>query len=86
MKTSIKLICIDSDGCAVDSMNIKHIKAFCTALIQEFHLEAIEEHVREMWYRYNLFSATRGQNRFITLNYTLQELQEEGKFDICFLY
>ena len=33
------LICIDSDGCAVDSMTIKHKKAFGRALIETWHLE-----------------------------------------------
>lgn len=81
MVNKIKLICVDSDGCAVDSMNIKHIKSFSSEMIREFHLEPIEAHVRDIWYRYNLFSATRGQNRFITLAYTLQELKEEGLYE-----
>lgn len=28
------LICIDSDGCAIDTMNIKHIRCFGPCFIQ----------------------------------------------------
>ena len=57
--SDIKLICIDSDGCAIDSMNIKHEVAFSKCLIDVFSLNHIEEKVRKIWYKYNLFSQTR---------------------------
>lgn len=80
--SDIKLICIDSDGCAIDSMNIKHEVAFSKCLIDVFSLNHIEEKVRKIWYKYNLFSQTRGQNRFLTLSYTLHELAEQGEISL----
>ena len=32
------LVCIDSDGCAIDSMNIKHIHCFGPRLVDEWEL------------------------------------------------
>ena len=33
------LVCVDSDGCAMDTMDVKHEKAFCPQLIRVFGLE-----------------------------------------------
>ena len=33
------LLCVDSDGCAIDGMTIKHKKCFGPAFIEEFGLE-----------------------------------------------
>ena len=33
------LICVDSDGCAIDSMDIKHVRCFGPCLIKEWDLE-----------------------------------------------
>ena len=33
------LVCIDSDGCAMDTMEIKQKECFCTALIEVFGLQ-----------------------------------------------
>ena len=33
------LICIDSDGCAMDTMDIKHIKCFGPCMINQWNLE-----------------------------------------------
>ena len=33
------LICIDSDGCAIDTMDIKHIKCFGPCMVTEWNLE-----------------------------------------------
>ena len=32
------LICVDSDGCAMDTMNIKHIKCFGPCMVEELSL------------------------------------------------
>ena len=36
------LICIDSDGCAIDTMDIKHIKCFGPCMITEWNLQEWE--------------------------------------------
>ena len=33
------LICVDSDGCAMDTMNIKHIRCFGPCLVEEWGLQ-----------------------------------------------
>ena len=33
------IVCIDSDGCAMDTMNIKHYRCFGPCMIKEWGLE-----------------------------------------------
>ena len=33
------LICVDSDGCAMDTMDIKHIRCFGPCMVKEWGLE-----------------------------------------------
>lgn len=68
------LVCVDSDGCAIDTMDIKHIRCFGPCLIQEWHLERWEQHVLTRWNELNLYSTTRGANRFKTLAVLLEEV------------
>ncbi|MEG1698222.1 MAG: HAD hydrolase-like protein [Oscillospiraceae bacterium] len=72
------LLCVDSDGCAIDSMNEKHIRAFCPELIRVYNLQAHEKLITDFWMKINLFSATRGINRFKGLSATLCMLAENG--------
>jgi phosphoglycolate phosphatase-like HAD superfamily hydrolase len=58
------LIGIDSDGCAFDSMEIKHKECFIPAFIKHMHLQAISKYAREACEFTNLYSKTRGANRF----------------------
>ncbi len=67
------IVCIDSDGCAMDTMNIKHIRCFGPCLVKEWGLEAWKEPVLERWNEINLFSGTRGINRFKGLALMLEE-------------
>ena len=53
------LICVDSDGSAMDTMEIKHRDCFCPCLITEWGLEAHSEKVLEIWKAVNLYSITR---------------------------
>ena len=43
------LVCIDSDGCAMDTMNIKHLKCFGPCMIEEWHLEEYREDILKRW-------------------------------------
>jgi phosphoglycolate phosphatase-like HAD superfamily hydrolase len=55
---------IDSDGCVFDSMEIKHKECFCPQFINHFGLQAVSKYAREIWDFVNLYSKTRGVNRF----------------------
>ena len=63
-KSHNHLICIDSDGCAIDGMTIKHQKCFGPAFIEEFGLERYCEELLSYWNKINLYEKTRGINRF----------------------
>jgi phosphoglycolate phosphatase-like HAD superfamily hydrolase len=70
------LIGIDSDGCVFDSMEIKHKECFCPAFINHFGLQAVSKYAREAWEFVNLYSTTRGFNRFKTVIRSLDLLAE----------
>lgn len=72
------LICVDSDGCAMDTMDVKHEKAFCPQLIRVFGLEEYADLITPFWMKVNLFSATRGINRFKGMLLTFEALQARG--------
>lgn len=36
------LICVDSDGCAMDTMDIKHFRCFGPCMVEEWGLEQWE--------------------------------------------
>jgi len=65
---------IDSDGCAFDTMEIKHKECFCPNFIKYFKLQPVSKYAREAWEFVNLYSKTRGCNRFIAVNETLRLL------------
>ncbi len=58
------LICIDSDGTAMDTMNIKHKKCFGPCFITEWDLDEYSDEVLKTWNEINLYKSTRGINRF----------------------
>lgn len=58
---------IDSDGCAFDAMEIKHKECFIPATIRTWNLQAASTLARETWEFVNLYSVTRGQNRWVAL-------------------
>ena len=61
------LICIDSDGCAFDTMEVKHKECFIPNIINEWDLQAISKYAREAAEFVNLYSKWRGINRFPAL-------------------
>src|SRR5437764_11620025 len=67
---------IDSDGCIFDSMEIKHKECFAPMFIKHFKLQAVSKYAREVWEFVNLYSKTRGANRFPALVRSLQLLRE----------
>lgn len=58
---------IDSDGCAFDSMEIKHKECFCPNIIKFWHLQAVSKYAREAVEFINLYSRWRGTNRWPAL-------------------
>ena len=70
------LICVDSDGCAMDTMNIKHFRCFGPCMVAEWGLEPWREAILERWNEINLYTMTRGINRFKGLAKALREIQE----------
>lgn len=61
------LIGIDSDGCAFDTMEIKHKECFIPNIIKFWELQAISKYARETAEFVNLYSKWRGLNRFPAL-------------------
>ena len=68
------LICVDSDGCAMDTMDIKHHRCFGPAMIAEWGLEDWREPILKRWCEINLYTLTRGINRFRGLVQALCEV------------
>ncbi len=58
---------IDSDGCAFDTMEIKHKECFCPNIIKHWGLQGVSKYAREAAEFVNLYSAWRGVNRWPAL-------------------
>ena len=71
------LICIDSDGTAMDTMTIKHQRCFGPLIIPTWKLEDYKEPILERWDEINLFSNLRVINRFSGLQIMLNEINEK---------
>jgi phosphoglycolate phosphatase-like HAD superfamily hydrolase len=67
---------IDSDGCAFDSMEIKHKECFIPPFIKYFDLQPISKFARETAEFTNLYSKTRGSNRFLAYLLALELLEK----------
>jgi len=71
------LVCVDSDGCVMDTMNCKHFHCFGPCMVTEWGLEAWKDAILHRWNVINLFSMTRGINRFKGLAMALGEIHEQ---------
>ena len=71
------LVCVDSDGCAMDTMDVKHYRCFGPCMVAEWGLEAWQETVLKRWNDVNLYTMTRGVNRFKALAICLSEINEQ---------
>lgn len=72
------LVCVDSDGCAMDTMDVKHERFFGPFAADVFGIQDRETFLKD-WNRINLFSSTRGINRFKALVLTLEEAAKRGE-------
>jgi len=67
---------IDSDGCAFDSMEVKHKECFIPNIINYWELQAVSRYAREAAEFVNLYSKWRGINRFPALTMVFDLLLE----------
>jgi phosphoglycolate phosphatase-like HAD superfamily hydrolase len=65
------LVGIDSDGCAFDTMELKHKECFIPNIINHWGLQGVSKYAREAAEFVNLYSKSRGINRFPALVETL---------------
>ena len=76
-KTKDFLVCVDSDGCAMDTMDIKHIRCFGPCMVDVWSLQKYEKEILSRWNEINLYTITRGINRFKGLSMALSEINEQ---------
>lgn len=83
-RTADYLICIDSDGCVFDTMEVKHKECFIPNIINYWNLQSVSKYAREAAEYVNLYSIYRGINRFpaiikvIDLLATRPEVRKRG--------
>lgn len=70
------LVGIDSDGCAFDTMEVKHKECFIPNTINSYDLQGVSKYAREAAEFVNLYSKSRGINRFPALIETLEWLTQ----------
>lgn len=70
-----KIVCIDSDGCAMDTMNYKHIYCFGPIAVRVFNIKEKEEFLKK-WNKINLYSKTRGVNRFVGISLVFDSINK----------
>ena len=70
------LVGIDSDGCVFDTMELKHKECFIPNIINHYDLQSVSKYAREAAEFVNLYSKSRGINRFPALVEALQWLQK----------
>ncbi|GAC1475465.1 MAG: HAD family hydrolase [Isosphaeraceae bacterium] len=75
-KTREFFIGIDSDGCAFDTMEVKHKECFIPNIVRFYGLAAISKYAREVAEFVNLYSQWRGINRFPALTRTFDLLAD----------
>ena len=73
------LVCVDSDGCAMNTMELKHRRSFGPKIIEVWGLEEDRDQILELWNHLNLYASTRGINRFKGLAALFEQLHGMGK-------
>lgn len=72
------LVCLDSDGCVMDTVRLKHCNVFCPELIRSFGLEQYNDYITEAWEEINLHSITRGISRFESVVQIFDRMKNRG--------
>jgi phosphoglycolate phosphatase-like HAD superfamily hydrolase len=70
------LVGIDSDGCAFDTMELKHKECFIPNTVNYYELQGVSKYAREAAEFVNLYSKSRGINRFPALVEVLEWLKK----------
>jgi len=70
---------IDSDGCAFDTMEIKHKECFTPNIIKHWGLQPVSKFAREACEFVNLYSKWRGINRWPALMMVFDLLRERDE-------
>jgi len=70
------LVAIDSDGCAFDTMEIKHKECFIPNIVKYWNLQPVSKYARAAAEFVNLYSKWRGINRFPALLMTFDLLND----------
>ncbi|MBN1967014.1 MAG: HAD hydrolase-like protein [Anaerolineae bacterium] len=70
---------IDSDGCAFDTMEIKHKECFAPNIIKYWDLQPVSKYAREAAEFVNLYSTWRGVNRWPALVMVFDLLRERDE-------
>src|ERR1700690_3262586 len=70
------LVGIDSDGCAFDTMEVKHKECFIPNIVNSYDLDGVSKYVREAAAFVNLYSKSRGINRFPALIEALELVRD----------
>lgn len=69
---------MDSDGCVMDTVRIKHTTVMCPELIRVFALEDYADFVSAAWEEINLHTLTRGISRFESVVLVFDRLKNRG--------
>lgn len=72
------LVCMDSDGCVMNTVRIKHCTVFCPELIRVFSLDEEADYITAAWEEINLFGITRGISRFESVVLIFDRLKNRG--------
>lgn len=75
------IVCIDSDGCVMDTMNFKHKLCFIHWRTKMWNVKN-KERFLQIWNNVNLFSETRGINRFKGLYLTFDILSKDDSVNL----
>lgn len=70
------LVAVDSDGCAFDTMEIKHKECFIPKIVRHWELQPVSKFARAAAEFVNLYSKWRGVNRFPALIKVFELLEE----------
>ena len=70
---------IDSDGCAFDTMEVKHKECFIPNIIKYWDLQPVSKYAREAAEFVNLYSKWRGINRWPALMMVFDLLRERSE-------
>ena len=72
------LVCLDSDGCVMNTVRIKHTTVMCPELIRVFALDEQADFITAAWDEINLHTITRGISRFESVRLVFDRLKNRG--------